>query len=231
MLSSKIIRHRLLGAYYREDMCDRYGEHFPTLVRALYWRMHPRIRERRLIFIHVPRAAGTSICEAMFDGEDVGHHSIRSYRALEPDLFEAASSFALLRDPMDRFWSSWQFISRQGASVVGLSRAFRHLLSGVRTVDDYLDFIDGKPPLDLDFVMRPQTWFVTDARTRNPLVRNLFVLGRDDEPMNAFLRDLGVAQLTRANASVPIENELTAAQQSRVQRIYAEDFDLIGSLS
>lgn len=229
MLSSKAIRHRLIGAYYREDVCDRYGEAHPWLVRKLYWRVHPGFFQKSIIFIHVPRAGGTSVARALFGVDGVGHYSIRAYRELEPALYRSAESFALLRDPEQRFLSAYKFVRHGGGSVVGLSRAFRHLTRRIGTVDDYLDFIQGKPALDLDFVMRPQSWFVCD-RAYRPVVSRLFRLGQDEDKLAAFLAHQGIRQLPVLNRSCEDHVVLTATQKDRLRHIYASDYQLLESL-
>jgi hypothetical protein len=226
MLSTKHIRHRLFGAYYREDMCDRYGASHPRLVRSLYWRFHRGIADRRVIFIHVPRAAGTSVSQTLHDGEPVGHHSIRAWKALEPDFVAVTPSFALIRNPYQRFASSYRFVRAGGASEVGLNGTFRRMTAHIDSIDAYLAFLEDKSPLDLDFVMRPQSWFVSDLDTGCLLVDRIFRLDDERAAIDAFLLDHGAGPLPHSNRSSGERLDLTPQQRRRVEDIYAADFTL-----
>ncbi len=226
MISSKQLRHRVFGAYYREDMCDLYGARRRGLVKPLYWRFHPGIASRRVIFIHIPRAAGASVSASLFDDVHVAHHSMRAWLALEPEFATAAPSFALLRDPFARFASSYHFVRAGGASEVGLNGTFRRLTSHIDSIDAYLDFLDGKPALDLDFVMRPQSWFVSDLKTGKPLVTHLFHLDRDGAAIDDFLGRHGGSPLPHRNRSSGGPLSLTHAQRRHVEALYAADFEL-----
>ena len=116
-----------------------------------------QMRRRKLIFIHVPRAAGTSIAQALYGPRNTLHHSIRYYRTVAPRFFAEAESFALLRDPFDRFASSYAFVRAGGTADCRLSDAFRAQTAHLRSVDDYLCFLEQRDVLSQDFVMRPQS--------------------------------------------------------------------------
>jgi hypothetical protein len=227
MVSARRLRRHFFGAYYREDVCERFGATHSTWVRPLYWRMHRGIAARRVIFIHVPRVAGTSVALSLYGGVPVDHHSIRAWEALEPDFTRLTPSFALLRDPYAYFASSWRFVRNGGASEMALSDVFRKMTAHIDGVDAYLDFLEGKPPLDLDFVMRPQSWFVTDLTTGKPLVDHLFRLDRDAEAIADFIARHGGDPLPHRNRSIGEPLALTPAQRRRVESLFAADFTLM----
>ena len=58
---SKDIHRALFGAYYEEDVYDKYCGLMPRAMRIFQWRIEEPMRRRNLIFVHVPRVAGTSI--------------------------------------------------------------------------------------------------------------------------------------------------------------------------
>jgi hypothetical protein len=192
---SKRINRALFGAYYEEDIYDRACGALPLLARALWWRMPAAMRRRKLIFVHVPRAAGTSVVRALYGSGCIRHVSMRYYRAVHPRLAAQAQSFALLRDPIDRFLSAYNFVRRGGTPSCRLSDAFAAQTAHIASVDDYLSFLEGRRPLDLDFVMRPQSWFVCD-RDGAVLVKRLFLYGEDQVQLAAFLRAYGVPRST-----------------------------------
>ena len=227
---SKTINRALFGAWYEEDIYDRFCGRFPHLMRIFKPRIPQAMRARNLVFVHVPRVAGTSIVRALYGQGCIHHHSMRYYRALDPAFAMAASSFALLRDPFARFASAFAFVRAGGTPTSRLSGAFLRQTAGLMTVDDYLCFVEERKALDLDFVMRPQSWFVCDLQTGMPLVNHLFLLEEDKPVLSAYLAPYGIGGLPWLNRTPPVALLLTPAQRGRIERLYAGDFALIESV-
>src|SRR5580658_494468 len=95
----------------------------------------------RLLFIHVPKNAGTSIAAALY-GRSLGHKTAHFYHTAAVDFFRDAEVFAVLRDPVERFLSAYWFIRNQGGDQVAVEAGFAKKLAGVETVDDLLDFLE-----------------------------------------------------------------------------------------
>ena len=76
-------------------------------------------RVKGVIFVHVPRNRGTSVSRALY-GRGIKHYSARFYRDLDRNLFNSTPSFALIRDPIDRFVSAYHFINQAGTQIVPL---------------------------------------------------------------------------------------------------------------
>lgn len=229
-IDPKRINRAVFGAWYEEDIYDRFCTAVPQAMRAFRRRIPQAMRDRNVIFVHVPRVAGTSIVRALYGNGCIHHHSMRYYRALDPGFARSADSFALLRDPLDRFASAFAFVRSGGTSICRLSEAFARQTAHVKTVDDYLAFLEGRAPLDLDFVMRPQSWFVCDTATGAPLVKKLFLYGEDDAALGAYLAPHGVDALPWLNRSPRAVLLLNARQRRRIERLYADDFALIESV-
>lgn len=226
----KRINRALFGAWYEEDIYDRFCVAVPHAMRVFRRRIPQAMRDRNLIFVHVPRVAGTSIVRALYGDGCTHHHSMRYYRALDPAFAQSADSFALLRDPLDRFASAFAFVRGGGTSICRLSAVFAQQTEHVRTVDDYLAFLEGRGPLDLDFVMRPQSWFVCDPATGAPLVKNLFLYGEEDAALASYLAPHGIGALPWLNRAPRATLLLNAHQRRRIGRLYADDFALIESV-
>jgi hypothetical protein len=224
----KRINRALFGAWYEEDIYDRFCTGIPTAMRAFRRRIPQAMRARNLIFVHVPRVAGTSIVRALYGGGCIHHHSMRYYRALDPGFARSADSFALLRDPFDRFASAYAFVRGGGTAICRLSDVFARQTEHVNTVDDYLSFLEGRGVLDLDFVMRPQSWFVCDTAGA-PLVKNLFLYEEEDAALAAYLARHGVGTLPWLNRAPRAPLLLNDHQRRRIERLYAADFALIES--
>ncbi len=230
MPDSKAINRALFGAYYEEDIYDIFCGSMPRAMRIFQWRIDEAIRRRNLIFVHVPRVAGTSIAQALYGPRCTRHHSIRYYKTVAPDFCAGADSFAVLRDPFDRFASAYAFVRSGGTKTCRLSDVFVRQTAHLGSVNDYLSFIEDRDALSLDFVMRPQSWFVCDLETGMPLVKRLFLYGQDGAALAAYLKPHGVKRLPWLNLSARIPLVLSARQKRRIEKIYARDFELVEKL-
>jgi hypothetical protein len=228
LLDSKRLNKLIFGVYFEDDIYERFCRRFPGLMRLFWWRMDPVFRAKGLLFIHVPRAAGMSIARAL-GAAGTRHYSARYFATIDPAWFAATPSFAVIRDPVDRFLSGYSYMRAAGAEGVHMAAVFADQTRHIDSVDAYLDYLEGKDIFDLDFVMRPQSWFVTGADGK-VLVKNLFILGADDAALAAYLKPFGAGAIPHVNRSKRQDLELTDAQRRRVEALYAADFTLIESL-
>jgi len=229
---AKRIHRAIFGVYFEEDIYERATALVPAAMRCLSWRMPKAMAARRLIFVHVPRVAGTSIARALYGPVKPRHHSIRYYRAIDPRFFEQADSFALVRDPFDRFASAYAFVRGGGTAACRPTPVFAAATARVKSVDDYLSFLEDRDILDLDFVMRPQFWFICDLESGRPLVKNLFLYRElyADGALVEYLAAKGVKALPWLNAASRPPLALTERQRERIGRLYAEDVALVEAL-
>ncbi len=226
----KRINRALFGAWYEEDIYDNFCAALPCAMGLFRHRIPAAMRAKGLIFVHVPRVAGTSITRALYGEGCIHHHSMRYYRAVDPAFAQSAGSFAVLRDPFARFASAYAFIRAGGTALSSLSTVFLEQTADIASVDDYLCFLEGRGALDLDFVMRPQSWFVCDPVTGASLVKDLFILGEDGGALAAYLAPHKIGRLPWNNRAPRPPLALNAGQRRRVERLYEGDFALIESV-
>jgi hypothetical protein len=81
-----------------------------------------------------------------------------------------------------------------------------------------------------DFVMRPQSWFVTDPDNGALLVKDVFVLGEDGAALTAYLAPYKIGTLPWLNRASRAQLLPNQSQRRRIERLYAADFVLIDSL-
>ena len=65
------------------------------------------IDEENLIFVHIPKNAGTSICR-YFNYLATYHETIYDFKETFPDKYNSYKKFAIVRNPYDRM-VSWYF--------------------------------------------------------------------------------------------------------------------------
>jgi len=69
----------------------------------------PISHKHKLIFIHIPKTAGTSIQET-FSMEDSGHYTCKELKKKYPKEWDIYTKFAVIRNPWDRLVSNYYYI-------------------------------------------------------------------------------------------------------------------------
>lgn len=183
-----------------------------------------RIRESGVLFIHVPKNAGTSVCEKLY-GAQIKHETIRYYASVAPDVL-ALPSFAIVRDPVSRFRSAFAYARNGGTGDRVVARPFNRRYRAFETIDDAINHLaTAKSLFDLDHIFRPQNWYLTDAEGRCR-VDNLVPYHEIDR-LGQIVGIDHLQELPRLNSrSGEAAPALTPSQEAFVKDFYARDFAL-----
>jgi len=214
-------------AFERIAVMDRHAR-----LRGLFQhKLADELRRHPLLFIHVPKNGGTSLKRALY-AFDPGHATLRFYDWLAPSLRRDATSFALLRDPFDRFLSGYDFLRNGGGSDVSIQPAALRRLAGIETIDAYLDHLEALDGnwFKVDSFARPQWWYVAD-RARKVGVDHLWVIGDQDAEITALLARHGLPAPRHVNRTRRTPHALSEAQKARVERLFLTDFELHAAVS
>jgi len=201
--------------------------HARPMLRRLCRRQLPDdVAAAPLLFIHVPKNGGTSIKQALYVS-DPGHATVRFYDLFVPEHLARMPTMAILRDPVDRFLSGFDFLLNGGGSDVRILPQAMQRMAGIRTIDALLDFLEGAAGdwLKVDTFVRPQSWYVTDIEERIR-IRHLWLIEETGDAMATFLAGHGVAAVPHTNRTARQNRTLTPDQRQRLQRLYGDDFAL-----
>lgn len=219
------------GVHDWEDFLEKLVRRSP-IARGVLRRVGryppPQMRRRYVLFVHVPKNAGTTIASALY-GSWIGHRTALFCQASDPEFFRRSTRFAVLREPVDRFISAYWFLRNGGGSERKVSAWFARSCRGISSVDDLISYVEARTDniYELDNVVRPQIWFLQDS-AGDLLIKTLFVLGADDARLGAFLRDHhGISKLQRLNQTQKSYLALTDQQRRRILAIYAADAELV----
>lgn len=196
-----------------------------TLRRLCRRRLAADVAESPILFIHVPKNGGTSVKRALY-ASDPGHVTIRYYEVFFPEQLERKETFAILREPTDRFLSGFDFLLNGGGRDVRIQSGPWERMGHIRSIDDFLDFLESADGnwLKVDTFARPQCWYVAD-RAGNIRVRHLLLLEEGDG-LARFLAGRNGVQLPHANRTKRAQRSVTPDQLARLQRLYAQDYAL-----
>lgn len=205
---------------------ERMRERLQCLRRQPHW------RRRGVIFVHVPKAAGTSISNAIY-GRSLGHIKAASIRAFCPDLYADSVVFSVVRNPWDRAVSAYEFARQGGTDIAGIAGRVGRASRNWGNFPDFLTgYLAGLDTERADFVFQPQTAFVCDDR--GLIVHDIFRFERMEE-VEAFLRarlgpDLSIASMNASQRRRDYAESYRGSQEliDIVASVYADDIRLFG---
>ena len=214
------LNRRLPGGLRRALMVRR---------RAKHW------RRAGIVFIHVPKAAGTSINEALY-GRFMGHARAAEIARWAPASVKALPSFSVTRNPWDRLVSAWRF-ARAGEGVgdsyrAGMWRPELYQVPEFETFERFVtEWLAVRDVTKLDGVFQPQWLFLCDRR-RNVIVDHVGRL-EDLGPTLDFIRErtgraVAIPQANRSGDAVDYRSFYTPDLARLVGEIYAADAEMFG---
>ena len=170
------------------------------------------VLSRKVLFIHVPKTAGTSVQCSLFGREVVGHQTFRQYELASPRRqLTSLFKFAFVRNPWDRLGSAGAFL-RDGGQSLGSRMGGEES----RPISDFelfvLRWISRERVENGYGHFRPQVYYLRNGRGRI----GLDFLGRFENLAQDFK---GVGQLLGCPATLGSHNR-TRSRQSSAYRDY-----------
>ena len=223
-----------------KDLFYRYAP--LPLVRAVVPRIAPgstpflpAVLESRVIFVHVPKAAGSSVKAEIYGRPQGGHRSIAEFYAFDPDRAAAFFKFGFVRNPWDRLYSAHSYlVQRQGTS--GRDRRFAEAM--LRPRGDFAGFVAALEEPRYRRAVTRYDHFRSQAhwiRLPGQGGHALDFLGRFErmaEDMAEVRARVGLPERelgrTRTSDHAPYREAYTARMRDIVGEVYAEDVTLLG---
>ena len=188
-----------------------------------------------IVFIHIPRSAGSSFDLALY-GRFMGHVRAVSIRQWANSQIKSLPSFAITRNPWERLVSSFR-VARRGSGTGGefhakVFRPERYQICAFETFESFVvEWLSNRDLRKLDPIFQPQSRFLCD-RGGSVLVDHV---GRIENlgPTLEFIREhLGfVLQIPHANRSgdqIDYRKLYTSKTIEITQQLYAEDIERFG---
>lgn len=189
-------------------------------------------KRRKVVFIHIPKAAGTSICELLY-GKRVSHFTITEIKTLDVKAeLSSLPVFTVIRDPVDRLLSSYNFAVSGTGTNGAVSNPGQYQTPKFLNFDKFLsEWLSEKDLSERDRIFWPQYSFISDGS--GVLIDKIFKL-ESTGSLKDYLDSLGIrSELRQANKTVQstiARSELSAKQLAAIKKIYIKDFELYESL-
>ncbi len=171
-----------------------------------------------LIYIHVPKAAGTSICDAIFD-EDPWHFSAEELRFINRKKFGLYKKVAFVRNPLDRIVSTFQYSKTHIEKNPNTSISF---LKDAKNLDDFVERF-----LDADLVKNHYFFWTQDLY----LGDDVDFIGKFENIQSDFLafkQAYGIEKdIQHKNKSKKTKEkvDLKKSNLEKIISLYAKDFE------
>lgn len=187
--------------------------------------------DKDLLFIHIPKCAGTTINTSLFSCLGGGHLRAIEYRAmLGRTQFNNLHKFTVIRDPWERLYSAYRHL-RGGADR---SRQIRN--SKLRSLVE-LDFSGFVMGLNYhliyltELVIKPQFLFLSERFCPKKILLDKIYIQSQVDPV--IMKYGGVALQKNNSSGPPMDrNEIyTPALVQRVASLYPEDVELYAKVS
>lgn len=188
-----------------------------------------------IVFIHVPKAAGTSISEALY-GQFMGHVRASDVQRWGSSEVRRLPSCAITRNPWDRLVSAYRFARRGGGlggpHAGGVWRPEQYLGPEFETFERFVsEWLAVRDPNELDLIFQPQSRFVCDSAGK-VLVDHLGRvedLGATYDYLRAKVPDLPpFAASNRSGERIDYRSFYTPRLADVVAKIYAADVSRFG---
>ncbi len=196
--------------------------------------------ERQFLFVHIPKTAGTSVCEALKLNRS-HHYFVEGYRDfVDAETFERLYKFAFVRHPVDRFVSLYNYArmevshfhnNKDPAEASFQAHADYQLLKDCSLHECAVHLNDGRLVHNQPWTLwLPQTrWLEIDGSLIQP-----DFLGRMENftaDFQTLMKNLGIdAPVEYMNPSATPADAINvdAATRALLHRYYKEDFDNFG---
>jgi hypothetical protein len=123
--------------------------------------------QKKLIFIHIPKNAGTSIIKAMGVENVCMDKTIEEYKEHYGNYWNEYKKFTVVREPIDRFISAYKFARMDesgwfsATGEEGLEKHPHYKFCNEMNINQYVSYLY-KNPEKFNRSIMPQTFFVSN---------------------------------------------------------------------
>lgn len=205
----------------------------------------------KFIFIHVPKAAGTSVTNILskyttykdleIGGTHFGEQIQPAYKkrfgiskhspasgireVIGEEAWNEMFTFSIVRNPYDRAISTYKFLKKWE----GTSEAFKKKLNKFNDINEYILSDIWEESDGPDYIFKPQTFWLTDAEDRSKTIVDF--VGK----LESFDRDLAyIMSKIEGEEILPYQSprlnetkgefKLSDTAIEKINRVYARDF-------
>ena len=186
------------------------------------------VDKRKAIFVHIPKAAGSSISKDIFFGQQVGHFYASDYKFLDHHKYNDYFKFTFVRNPYTRFVSAYNYLSAGGGNGFDKSFYLEHQAS-FASINQFVDDFFAKKEIRNWIHFVPQSHFLTvNGKVEMDFVGRFEKINDDIVVLKNMLSIPVSGDFKKVNRSVDRNEVLTNENKEKLYEYYKEDFELFG---
>lgn len=176
--------------------------------------------EKKLIFIHIPKNAGTSIIKAMGIENLYMDKTIEEYKEHYQDYWNKYKKFTVVREPIDRFISAYKFARMDesgwfsATGQEGLEKHQHYELCNQMDINEYTKYIYNNPEQFNRWII-PQTFIISNKN--NKLEIDYYVRY---ENLLEDLKKIGINKIETLNKSKIYDTSKIILNENSIKKLY-----------
>lgn len=181
--------------------------------------------ERKLIFIHIPKNAGTSIMKAMGIENIFMDKTIEEYKENYDEYWDKYKKFTVVRDPVDRFVSAYKFARMKesgwfsATGEEGLEKHKHYDLCNEMDINEYTTYLF-KNSKQFNRWNVPQTFIISNKN--NEIEIDYYVRF---ENLQEDLSKIGIENIQKLNSSKIEDDKVIQLSKKSKMKLY-EIYDI-----
>jgi len=192
-----------------------------------------KYRNAGIVFIHIPKAAGTSVCDSLYHGR-VGHFTLSEMRqpgkganaqSTDQSGIDGLPTFTVVRDPLARLYSSYRYARDGGGSKGAINPDPAYQSKAFRSFSAFLsEWLIEQELTSLDRVFWPQSRFVEDTRGPVDFIGKVEDMAQVQQWLRSTVSDpLEIPHLNRSRKqdTQPVQE----SDRRIVKELYREDYE------
>lgn len=181
------------------------------------------------IFVHIPKAAGTSILSAIGAPERGRLHiDYTHFEVADEERYLKYFKFAVVRNPVDRLFSCYTYLLGGGNRTPDDLKLMQVIKDSSVDFDTFVSNTL-QPNLIIRWpLLRPQVFYVCNKHleVQMDMILRLENIEEDYRKLKEKLNEIAPV-LPHVNATgITVSREISDASRKKIQRLYQEDFDL-----
>lgn len=205
-----------------EFFIEKHKHSIKSFLEPYPW--NPKMIERKYLFIHVPKTAGTSILHAMeLERYDRIHLNWRVYEQSNRFFFNTFFKFAVVRHPLDRISSVYNYLIQGGGNQD--LRLSNHLNKKAPSFEKFiLDYLTPSKIM-LHNLFRSQSFFLCDesGTIKVDYILKFETLDKDFQLVSDKI-GFSIKKLPVKNMSKNLINKVSFEAKEKIRYLYEDDF-------
>lgn len=193
-----------------------------------------KYRKAGIVFIHIPKAAGTSVCDSLYEGR-VGHFTLAEMRipgnlhavkTSDKTDIDGLPTFSVVRDPLARLQSSYRYARDGGGSKGSINPDPVYQSKSFRSFSAFLsEWLVNQDLTSLDRVFWPQSRFVEDNLGTVDFIGKVEKMDEVEKWLrDTVSSDVEIPHLNRSHQQTEAE-PVPASDRRIVESLYREDYN------